>query len=190
MSLPYHDLSVSNTLLEANTQVGCAGVPILACLADVQTGRAKVASGCVPSCQHTCASAAPLPCQQRERVSYAIKLGWDVVGLAHQAAAKLVGAQDRCGVRGLRVGCVFGGRGMLCYLVHGANIWPTHEAMLNRTSLFMVRLLATAGALSSPPSCRSCWRRCRVCERRWRRQSCALLAAAVAVMVTPTLCAS
>lgn len=45
--------------------------------------------------------------QQRERVSYAIKLGWDVVGLAHQAAAKLAEAQDRCGVRVLWCGmCV------------------------------------------------------------------------------------
>ncbi|PRW21018.1 ribonuclease P complex subunit [Chlorella sorokiniana] len=55
MSLPYHDLAASNTLLEANTQ--------------------------------------------RERVSYAIKLGWDVVGLAHQATAKLAEAQDRCAIR-------------------------------------------------------------------------------------------
>ncbi|KAI7836047.1 hypothetical protein COHA_010078 [Chlorella ohadii] len=55
MSLPYHDLAVANTVLEANTQ--------------------------------------------RERVSYAIKLGWDVVGLAHQAAAKLAEAQDRCAIR-------------------------------------------------------------------------------------------
>ena len=35
------------------------------------------------------------PQTQRERVSWAIKLGWDVVGLVHQAAAKLT-QQDGC----------------------------------------------------------------------------------------------
>jgi hypothetical protein len=52
MTLPYYDLAVSHTLLEAQTQ--------------------------------------------RERVSQAIKLGWDAVALVHQAAAKLGEQQDRC----------------------------------------------------------------------------------------------
>ena len=52
MALPYYDLAVSHTLLEAQTQ--------------------------------------------RERVSQAIKLGWDAVALVHQAAAKLGEQQDRC----------------------------------------------------------------------------------------------
>lgn len=55
MSLPYHDLAVSHTLLEAQTQ--------------------------------------------RERVSHAVKLGWDAVGVVHQAAARLTEQQDRCAIR-------------------------------------------------------------------------------------------
>ncbi|KAL4451365.1 hypothetical protein ABPG77_009437 [Micractinium sp. CCAP 211/92] len=38
------------------------------------------------------------PQTQRERVSQAIKLGWDAVALVHQAAAKLT-EQDRCAIR-------------------------------------------------------------------------------------------
>lgn len=38
------------------------------------------------------------PQTQRERVSHAIKLGWDAVALVHQAAAKLT-EQDRCAIR-------------------------------------------------------------------------------------------
>ena len=51
MALPYYDLAIAESQLEAQTQ--------------------------------------------RERVAYAIKLGWDAVGLVHQAAAKLT-EQDRC----------------------------------------------------------------------------------------------
>ncbi|KAL4420717.1 hypothetical protein ABPG75_010373 [Micractinium tetrahymenae] len=38
------------------------------------------------------------PQTQRERVSQAVKLGWDAVALVHQAAAKLT-EQDRCAIR-------------------------------------------------------------------------------------------
>lgn len=39
------------------------------------------------------------PQTQRERVSQAIKLGWDAVGVVHQAAAKLSEQADRCSIR-------------------------------------------------------------------------------------------
>jgi hypothetical protein len=55
MSLPYYDLAVSHTLLEAQTQ--------------------------------------------RERVSHAVRLGWDAVALVHQAGARLADPQDRCSIR-------------------------------------------------------------------------------------------
>ena len=116
MSLPYHDLAVSNTLLEANTLVGAkTGLPAAPQSTPAHARPLLSATGPPAATPPVHIALLPLA-PQRERVSHAIKLGWDVVGLVHQATAKLAEAQDRCAAHPCH--CIVHGRCLLAMAEH------------------------------------------------------------------------